>query len=389
MNAEFDGVWSLDPDTIFLNHGSFGACPTAVLDRQFALIREIERQPVSFMLRKLKPRWDAAREVLAEFVGASSRDLVFVNNATTGVNTVLKSLALRPGDEILVSNQEYNACRNALDLVARASRASVVVVDVPFPVASAAVILQRFEDALSDRTRLLLIDHVVSLTALVMPVAELIAMMRSRGVEILVDGAHAPGMLDLDLGGLGATYYTGNCHKWMCAPKAAAFLYVSPERQPHVHPLVTSHGANAQVADNDRFHVEFDWVGTQDVTAVLTLPFVIEHQASMLSGGWQSVRERNHQLALFARDTLCDALNLAPPCPDSMIGSMAAVELPAAPPTTGIDPVQQALFERGIEVPVNPWPGSSRRILRASAQLYNTCSDYRQLATSLMGVLAE
>ncbi|MGH7358564.1 MAG: aminotransferase class V-fold PLP-dependent enzyme, partial [Candidatus Rokuibacteriota bacterium] len=240
----------------------------------------------------------------------------------------------------------------------------------------------------SARTRLALVDHVTSPTGLVLPIERLVRELASRGVDALVDGAHAPGMVPLDLGALGAAYYTGNCHKWVCAPKGAAFLCVRPDRQAGVRPLVISHGANSGRTDRSRFRLEFDWLGTLDPTAYLTVPEAIRYMGSLLPGGWPALMAHNRGTALAARDRLCAALDVPPPAPDSMIGSLAAVPVPwdfgYVPKDGEPDPLHTVLFDRfGLELPVFTWPALSVRILRVSAQLYNTAADYDRLAGAL------
>ena len=381
--------WTLDPIVDFLNHGSFGACPRPVIEAQQRLRDEMERQPMEFLLRRLPERLDAARNALAAFVGADPQNLAFVSNATSGVNAVLRSLPLRPGDELLVTDHEYNACKNALHFVAERAGATVVVARVPFPLGSAQEVVDAVLGAAGDHTRLALIDHVTSLTGLVLPIAEIVRRLADRGIDVLVDGAHAPGMLELSLDALGAAYYTGNCHKWLCAPKGAALLYVRPDRQDRVRPLCISHGANTRRPGRSLFQDEFDWVGTVDPTAWLCVPVAIEAMASIVPGGWDEVRRRNRVLALQARDILCAGLGIPPPCPDEMIGSLCAVPLPDGPgaaPASALhlDPLQQALLsEHRIEVPVVPWPAPPRRLIRISAQLYNDRAQYQRLAAAL------
>jgi len=387
--------WGLDPSVLFLNHGSFGACPRPVLALQQSLRERMEAEPVRFLGLELEALWDEARGSLAAFIGADSADVVFVPNATTGVNTVLASLRISPRDELLVTDQEYNACRNALDEAARRAGARVVVAPLPFPAASPEEAVEAILRRATARTRLLLVDHVVSQTALVMPVAALVREMAARGVETLVDGAHGPGMLPLDLSSLGAAYYTGNCHKWLCAPKGAALLHVRRDLQPGVRPLVISHGANSPRADRSRFLLEFGWTGTHDPTPYLCVAEAIRFLGSLLPGGWPEVMTRNRALALRGRRLLCDALGIAEPCPESMVGSMAAVPLPDAPgpkprPPLFQDPLQIALWERHrIEVPVIYWPAFPRRVLRLSAQLYNEPAHYKKLAEAVKGLLDE
>jgi isopenicillin-N epimerase len=385
--------WALDPEVVFLNHGSFGACPREVLAHQAALRAEMEAEPVRFLSREIDDRLDAARAALADFLGADADDLAFVTNATSGVNAVLRSLPFAAGDELLITDHAYNACRNALDFVARRAGARVVVAAVPFPIATADAVVEAVLARVTARTRLALVDHVSSPTGLVMPIARLVAELGARGVEVLVDGAHAPGMVPLDLATLGATYYAGNCHKWLCAPKGSAFLWVRRDRQPDVRPLTISHGANSPKAGRSRFRVEFDWTGTSDPTAWMTVPTAIACIGAMLAGGWPAVMARNRALALEARRLVGDALGTPPPCPDDMIGSLASVVLPDGPPADigwrRPDPLQRRLLDGwGIEVPVMSWPAPPRRLLRVSAQLYNDREDFTRLADALPKELA-
>lgn len=396
MNAALSQYWPLDPKVTFLNHGSFGSCPRAVLEFQQCLRDRLERQPVQFQVRDLEGLLDEARTALARFVGAEPDNLVFTTNATTGVNTILRSLSFAPGDELLVTNHEYNACRNALDFVAARSGATVVVAPIPFPLESGEQIAPSILSRVTPRTRLALIDHVTSPTALVLPIAMLVRELAARGVDTLVDGAHAPGMVPLNLAELNAAYYTGNCHKWMCAPKTAGFLHVRPDRQELIHPLSISHGWNSQRKDSSRFLLEFAWTGTSDPTPCLAVPEALRFVGRLLPGGWPEIMERNRALALAARQMLCQTLQIKPPCPNQCIGSMAAVPLPDNPsavaPADGLcgDSLQETLLrDHGIEVPVTPWPRFPKRLLRISAQLYNSPAQYELLARALPDALAK
>jgi isopenicillin-N epimerase len=387
-------LWPLDPEVIFLNHGSFGSCPRPVLEFQQALRERMERQPVQFLVRELEGLVDQARATLATFVGAQPDDLVFVPNATAGLNTVLRSLTFAPGDELLVTDHEYNACRNALNFVAARGGATAVVIALPFPVRSHEEIVAAVLDRVTPRTRLALLDHVTSQTGLVMPLQRLVHELAARGVEALVDGAHAPGMVPVNVHEIGAAYYTGNCHKWICAPKTAAFLHVRRDRQNLIHPLSISHGANSPRTDRSRFLIEFGWTGTLDPSACLSVPEALRFVGSLLPGGWPEVMQRNRDLALAGRNVLCEALKMESPCPDEMIGSLASVPLPDAtslePPSSPLynDPLQDLLRERHrIEVPVIPWPTPPRRLLRISAQLYNSLDQYHLLAEALKEAL--
>ncbi len=385
------GFWLLDPAVTFLNHGSFGSCPRPVVGFQQVIRARLERQPIQFFVRDLEPLMDAARASLAQFLGAGADDLVFVPNATAGVNTVLRSLRFRPGDELLVTDHEYNACRNALDFVAADRGARVVVARIPFPLRRVEEVLEAVMGRVTRRTRLALLDHVTSPTGLVLPMARLVRELEARGVDTLVDGAHAPGMVPLNLRRLGAAYYTGNCHKWLCAPKGAAFLHVRPDRQQRLRPLVISHGANSPRTDRSRFQIEFGWTGTWDPSAMLSVPEAIRCVGGLLPGGWPAVMAHNRQLALAGRERLCQALQIEKPSPDTMIGSLASVPLSDSsaiePPKSPLyqDPLQDELLGRfRIEVPIIPWPAPPRRLLRISAQLYNSLPQYQRLADALV-----
>ena len=387
--TDYASHWTLDPDVRFLNHGSFGACPRVVLDAQTEFRRRLEAEPVRFMVCDLPDLIDEVRRDLAEFVDADPAGLALVSNATTGVNSVLRSMTLEPGDELLVTDHEYNACRNVLDFVANRARARVVVAALPFPLTHADEVTAAITAKVTPRTRLLLIDHVTSPTALVLPLEKIAAEMHARGVEVLVDGAHAPGMIPLSLRDLGVSYYTGNCHKWMCAPKGAAFLYVREDRRESVRPAVISHGANAPMGAKSRFQLEFDWTGTDDPTPWLAIPTALRFLGSLFPGGWDELRRRNRDLALEARRLLCEKLDVAPPAPDGMIGSMASIPLPDADSdmTMGpfdLDPIQEMLWDdHRIDVPIMPWPAPPKRWLRVSAQAYNRIGEYRGLTDAL------
>ncbi len=351
----------------------------------------MERQPLQFLVRELETQLDAAREALAQFTGADADDLVFVPNATTGVNTVLRSLEFKPGDELVVTNQEYNASRNALDFAAERSGARVVVASLPFPFSNADELIAPILQCVTPRTRLALLDHVTSQTGIVLPIARLVGELSCRGVDTLVDGAHAPGMVPLNLNQIGAASYTGNCHKWLCAPKGAAFLHVRRDKQKFIRPLTISHGANSARKDRSRFLLEFGWPGTWDASAVLSVPEAIRFVGSLLPGGWPEIMTRNRALVLAARKILGDALAVAGSCPEEFIGSLAAVPLPDAPPEAwprlpfNEYPLQDALRMRHrMEVPIIPWPAPPKRLLRISAQLYNALPQYERLAGVLI-----
>jgi isopenicillin-N epimerase len=381
--------WTLDPGIDFLNHGSFGACPRPVLEAQSELRARMERQPMQFLARDLEGLLDEARGALARFVGADPDDLAFVPNATSGVNTVIRSLELDGGDELLTTDHAYNACRNALHWQERRG-ARVVVAAVPWPAAGPRQVTEAVLAAVTPRTRLVLLDHVTSPTGIIFPVAEIVRRLGERGIDALIDGAHAPGMVPLDLRAIGAAYFTGNCHKWLCAPKGAAFLHVRRDRQERIRPLTISHGANATRTERSRFRLEFDWTGTDDPTPCLCIPHALRFLGSLFPGGWPELMQRNRALALRGRTVLCEALRAGSPAPEEMLGSLASVPLPDAEgdvrPSRGTfwHPLQRALLQKHhIEVPVIPFPAAPRQLIRISAQAYNSDDQFARLAAAL------
>ena len=386
-------TWNLDPAVIHLNHGSFGAAPVEVLALQSELRAQMESNPVRFMLREYQPALETCRSELAGFVGADPDGLVFVPNATYGVNSVLRSVEdrLRPGDELVVTSQTYNACRNAVTVTATRTGCSLVVADVPFPLSGPADVTEAVLGVITPRTALVLLDHVTSPTAVINPIEEIIAALHPS-VMVLVDGAHAPGMIDVDVAALGADFYTANCHKWLCSPKGAAFLWVAEPYRDSAVAASVSHGYNdGWPGSGSRFHAQFDWTGTDDATARLCVARSLAVIGQHRNGGWAAVQAANHELVCAGRDLLIAALSIDAPAPDEMLGSIASVPVPPEPqPSESIfDPLTTALHERwSIEVPVFAWPQSPQRLLRISAQQYNRLEEYHRLADALTEELA-
>lgn len=390
----YAAAWGLDPTFDFLNHGSFGACPTAVLAVQRELRDRMEAQPLRFLARELEPLLDEARHALAAFLGADPAGLAFVPNATTGIATVLAAWDLAPGDEILTTSHVYPAVRAALARLAVRTGAVVVEAPVPFPIAGPEVVEQAVLAAVSPRTRWAVLDHVTSPTALVFPVERLVPALAARGIETLVDGAHAPGQVAVDVAALGAAYYVGNCHKWLCAPKGAGFLVARADLRDALLPIVPSHGEASFRTDRPRFRLAFDWTGTDDPTPYLAVPAALRFLEGLVPGGWPAIRARNHGLAVEAQGLLAAALGIVPPAPAAMLGAMAALPLgPDPDPRPSAFPfdyaVKNRLLARGFEAPVFAFPRYPDRVLRVSAFLYNAADQFRRLAGALPAALGD
>lgn len=386
-------TWALDENVSHLNHGSFGATPIEVLVHQGELRSVMEANPVSFMLETYQPALDEVRNSVASFVGADSGGVVFVPNATYGVNSVLRSMEdhLAPGAEIMVTDHGYNACTNAVRVSAEKAQCDVVVAEIPLPVVDVDGITRSILDRVTNKTALVVIDHVTSPTGLIMPVAEIVQALEPD-IPVLIDGAHAPGMVPIYLESLGASFYAANCHKWMCAPKGSGFLYVSPRHRDRTYSVAVSHGYNGGWPGGEsRFHDQFDWTGTDDPTARLSVGFALEVMGSHRPDGWDGIRSSNHQLVLDGRAVINSKLGARPLIPDAMIGSIASIEIPPQPGESKsiFDPLMLALrHEHHIEVPVFNWPDQSRRLLRISAQQYNDISQYERLADALVAEMA-
>ncbi len=385
-------LWNLDPDLAFLNHGSFGACPEPVLAVQRQLRDRLEANPVRFLGRELQDRMDEAFSCLASLLGCQRQDLVAVPNATHGVNMVLRSLTFEAGDEILVTDHTYNACRNAVDVICATTGSRCVIVPIAWPVVDPAAIVRDLLATVTPNTRLALIDHVTSPTALILPIAEIVQQLQANGVDVLVDGAHGPGQVPLNLDALGAAYYTGNCHKWLCSPKGAAFLHVRRDRQARIRPMATSHGHNdprLQDPQNQRSHflLEFDQFGTSDPTPWLAIPAAVDFLQA-LYGDLPALMAENHARTLQARKRVAEVLQSDLPCPDAMIGAMASVELTRLPQVLpGLDPLHVQLDQQfNIEIPVLTWPSPSIRVLRLSIHAHTRDADVERLCAAVQAL---
>ncbi|MCA9284622.1 MAG: aminotransferase class V-fold PLP-dependent enzyme [Phycisphaerales bacterium] len=380
--ADASSLWMLDPEIDFLNHGSFGALPRSVSARQEEWRRRVEARPIEMLGRRCRELLGPAREAVAGLVGASPADIGFVTNATGGINAVLRALPLRAGDVLATTTHVYNAVRQTMRFVARQAGAEYRELPVPPPFAHPDAIVDAIDAALDERVRLLVVDHISSPTAVVFPVERIVARCRERGIDVLIDGAHAPGMVPLELERLGAAYYAANLHKWMCAPKGCAFLWTRRDRQAHVHPATISHFLDQGYA------TEFDWQGTRDISAWICAADAI---AFMRGLGLERVMAHNHALATWVQAHLCGRWGVQPltPLDGSLLGSMATVRLPSAfqpgGPFATFESINLALYERfRIEVPVVEWQGV--RHVRPCCQVYNRPEQYERLADAVLAL---
>jgi isopenicillin-N epimerase len=369
-------AWRLDPGFVTVNHGSFGATPKCVLAEQDNWRRRMEAQPTQFMGTVLPGALRDAAGRLAQFLGASGDDIAFVDNATSGCNAVLRSLSLQPDDEVLVLDHGYGAVRNTVRFVTERAGARMTEAAIPFPHVTADGLLSAVVTALGSRTRLLVIDHVTSGSALVMPLDRIIAACHAVGVPVLVDGAHGPGHIDVDLNHLGADWYTGNCHKWLCAPKGCAFLWTSAARQSETHPTVISHGFGKGYLQ------EFDWTGTRDPSAFLSVGAALDFHSRL---GGPALRNRNIALAVEAAALVARRLNTET-LDTECAGAMRLVRLPVGQDLDWT-PLRARLLAAGTDAPVHAIGGALW--LRLSAFAYNELEDYARLADIVARVLRE
>lgn len=384
-------MWSLDPEIHHLNHGSFGAVPVAVQEARAEWLARWERATTAFIIETLPVEIDRARAEVAAFVGSSPEGFVFVRNASTAIASVVRSMegSLTPGDQILTTSHDYNAVRQTLRFTALRTGAEVVVANVPFPIQGPAEVSEAVLAKVGPRTKLAVIDHVASPTGLVYPIDDLVGALEPA-VPVLVDGAHGPGQVPLDLDRLGASWYAGNLHKWVCAPKGAGFLHTRPDRMEETVPVVVSHGWNDPRARN-RYRALFDWLGTDDVTPWLAAPVAIRTVGASEPGGWPAVMDLNHGLALAARQVVCEHLDSDAPAPATMVGAMASLPLRdlEGDPISGLSPLTGRLLSEGFEALVMVWPEWPRQVLRLSAHRYNDLEEYRLLAGVLSRLEAE
>jgi len=386
MEGNFRMHWNF-VQGININHGSFGGTPKAILEKQAKLAAAINANREDFVWNGVQEKMAAARAKVAAFIGADAEDTVFVDNATDGFNTIMRSLPLGRGDEVLVTDCIYGNFPAPLAWLAQRQGFEVRTARIPYPPQNTAQIKDAVLSAVTDRTKLVVIDHIVSAAAIIFPVNEIVAALNERGIDTFVDGAHAPGQVPLNVKETGAAYYTGNHHKWLCAPWSSAFLYVRKDRQANIMPAVASGRAKPE----NPFAERFAWQGTRDLTARLCVPDTIDYMASLHPDGWPGIMKRNHDMAVGVRDFLCAALNVSKPCPDEMFGSMFTL------------PLGPLAFPEEKEPPGNLYPVLDKKyghrayaahfngqyLLRGSCHLYNDEKDYKRLPDVVRRLIKE
>jgi len=371
--------WALAPGVTYLNHGSFGPPPRAVLEARAQLAAELAADPVDFLVRQAPQRlWDV-RSKLGKLIGAAADDLVLTDNATAAMNLVAHSVPLAPGDEVLACDHEYGAVLRLWRRTCAKAGAQLKVVELPWPLESQEQVVAALTAAMSERTRLVVVSHVTSPTALILPVAKIVQAAHARGIAVAVDGPHALAMLPLDLAALGADFYSASCHKWLAAPFGTGFLHVAPRWQKSIDPLITSWGGDNARPSEQRagWQDEFHWQGTRDPSSFLAIGTAIDF---LEQAGWETFRKHGNALARIAREQLIERAGAQPltTSTDGWLGTMAAVELPRGQAL----PLMEALWEKHrIEVPVVELRG--RRLLRVSAHLYNTEAEVERLVEAV------
>lgn len=375
--AELATLFQVRDDITFLNHGSFGACPLPVFETFQGWQRELERQPVEFLGRRVKGLLAEARGVLGEFVGTDAANVVFVPNVTAGMNAVARSLRLEPGDEVLATDHEYGAVDRTWRYYCARNGAAYINQPIALPLTDAATFVDQLWAGVTPRTKIIAISHITSGTALIFPIAEVCRRAREAGILTIIDGAHAPGQIDLDLDALGADFYLGNCHKWLCAPKGAGFLFAHPERQRLLDPLIISWGWEAERPGASRFLDHYEWAGTDDPSAYLSVPAAIAFQREH---DWPRVRTACRAIVGEARERL-GALSGRPQlAPDSAEWwmQMATIPIPGDDAAT----IKERLWDDfKIEIPIM---GRADGVYaRISIQAYNGRADVDRLVEAI------
>ena len=384
-------LWALKKDIVYLNHGSFGATPIEVTNYQKQLMDELEAEPVAFNINKLPHLIKASKTALANFIGTSANNIFFVNNTTTGVNNIVQCLH-QPNSHWLTTNHAYGACLNVVKHYAAANNNTLNIANIAYPNTTTESILEAIENTITPKTTFALIDYITSATAIILPIKKIIDLLHSKNILVLINAAHAPGMVNLNLDFLNADFFVANCHKWLCSPKGSAFVYVNPMHQHLIRPMVISHYNDLEEDTPAHWANNFEWDGTHDYSAFIAVKKAIEYMPTLHTQGWEGIKKHNHNLVWQAGNHIANTLNIALPFSQNMIGSILNIPMP-----NGEIPshkfhynthLKNTLYNNyNIEVPIFNYPNAPTQWLRISAQLYNNIAQYQYLAACLKKVL--
>lgn len=383
--------WKLNPALVHLNHGSFGGTPRYILDKQRALVDRLESEPVDFSVRQWYPIYYENKKALADFVGTSEHNIYLVPNTTIGINHVIHNQK-ESGQHWLTTNHAYGACIHAFHKIGEAKGNEILKVQIPYPLTSENEILEQIENGISPKTSLALIDYITSATGIVFPIKKIIQLLHSKGIKVIVDAAHAPGMVDFNLDDLNADFFVANCHKWICSPKGSAFVYVHPRHQEHYKPVFYSFFNDWELDRAAHWSNQFIWEGTKDYSAYLCIKDALEYMPTLFDGSWDDIRNHNRALALQGAKLIADKLEVDLPVPASMLGSIVNIPLwdDNTMPTRSFNyytAVKNSLYDTyHIEVPCVLFPQAPKQYVRVSAQLYNSLEQYAYLADSLLEI---
>ena len=379
MAVNLKDQFFLDPDITFLNHGSFGACAKPVYENLLNWQMQMEWEPVHFFEETIFDALKKSRQILGKYINCPADDMVYFPNPTTAINAAARSLKLEPEDEVLSTNHIYGALDRTWKYICNKNEAKFVKADIPFPIQSKDEFLIRFFKAITSKTRVIFLSHITSMTAMIFPVEEVVEFARKNNILSIIDGAHVPGHIPLNIHTLNPDIYTGACHKWMCSPKGTSFLYVKKEMQENIHPLVVSWGWESENPSDSQFLDWHEWQGTRDMSAFLTIPTSVKF---MDDNDWPNVSRKCREMVIQTRNQLLNYLKISPPCPDDWLGQMASIPMPF---NDAFEIKNVLLNKYHIQVPIFTWEG--KVYLRYSIQAYNSESDLEKLLSAIKELL--
>ena len=379
MAVNLKDQFFLDPDITFLNHGSFGACAKPVYENLLNWQMQMEWEPVHFFEETIFDALKKSRQILGKYINCPADDMVYFPNPTTAINAAARSLKLEPEDEVLSTNHIYGALDRTWKYICNKNEAKFVKADIPFPIQSKDEFLIRFFKAITSKTRVIFLSHITSMTAMIFPVEEVVEFAGENNILSIIDGAHVPGHIPLNINTLNPDIYTGACHKWMCSPKGTSFLYVKKEMQENIHPLVVSWGWESENPSDSQFLDWHEWQGTRDMSAFLTIPTSVKF---MDDNDWPNVSRKCREMVIQTRNQLLNYLKISPPCPDDWLGQMASIPMPF---NDAFEIKNVLLNKYHIQVPIFTWEG--KVYLRYSIQAYNSESDLEKLLSAIKELL--